>query len=161
MCSVCLHNGSTGFAAPASGLSPAGGSVVVICQSLLISQGYVWKLFLGYLQCSYAQGDIAASLLSLEKWEKDLVPGLSKEELFTLTWRLVVLQMEHAAGSAGVQFLSCSSPFVCPPPVPCTPVTCLPGRHILLAQLLGFVCRFPCIPLSYFFFYLSKFYPFL
>lgn len=142
MCSVCLHNGSTGFAAPASGLSPAGGSVVVICQSLLISQGYVWKLFLGYLQCSYAQGDIAASLLSLEKWEKDLVPGLSKEELFTLTWRLVVLQMEHAAGSAGVQFLSCSSPFVSSP----TPMhTCnLPARQ---AHPLGTAAGF-CLQVS-------------
>lgn len=41
----------------------------------------------------------------------------------------------------GVQFLFCSSPFLCPHPLPCTPVTWLPGSHILLTQLLFSVSR--------------------
>lgn len=114
-----------------------------LAQSLLITQGLGlgavpwvftvqiyprWHYSLAFEYVKVGDGSCSGCIVgrTLSHW-----PGSS----LYCRWRMQEVQL-------GVQFLSCSSPFLCPHPLPCTPVTCLPGSHILLAQLLFSVCRF-------------------
>lgn len=151
---------------PVSSLSPAALCAARSCSDYLTQSAY--NPGFGFRSCSLGiySGDIPKVTLRLSFW----VCKSGRRILFRVyprnsswpgslycRWSMQQVQL-------GVQFLSCFSPCLCPHPFPCTPVTCLPGSRILLAQLLFSVCRvlLPVfLNLVCFFFNLNKFQPFL
>lgn len=144
VCSVCLHNGNTEFPLYLESLyqvCPLQPLCSKVCSDYLTQSADNQGLGLGgvpwvFKMQIYPRWHYSLAFEYVEVGEESCSKSIQGRTLPHWPGSSLYCRWSMQQVQLGLQFLSCSSPFLCPHPLPCTPVTCLPGSHILLAQLL-------------------------